>query len=1010
MKIGRKLKMKNGSGSIILVLGMSFASVSIAQNSDGSIFGQIGGKEAVHIFNIETGASRTIESNSDGSFVFTKVPPGKYKVSTGSRTRDVLVVIGSGSKVTFEDVATITVTASRMRSPIDVSSTESNTVFSQVDLQSLPVSRDPSSVALLAPGTVGGDSAFGNLASFGGASVAENGYYINGFDVTNIRTFTNYAALPFDAISEQQIKTGGYGAEFGRSLGGVISLSTRRGTNTWKSGASISWSPSWGSASGKTVTNKDKDAWISPALPSYTLFNPKENQHENLYYSLYSGGPIIKDKLFFFGLIEGRRNSSDTFGDADSTQVKSRTPNGITKIDWQISEDHRLEFTGIYNKEKNSKKTWSNFSDEQRYDVKHNGDPRKSSTEDGGDVEILKYTGYITDNLTVSAQFGRLFSLRNKVNDPSRVGFDCPVIIGPSEQPLFGCWNSSYLMIRDSKAVDDSDTRKGKRFDVEYSVGGHTIRAGWDGQEFMSTSAGSTFSGGVAYRYLSMPSNLEINGIRGAGTVGNPEYVNVQKYNRVSGKYLAKNDAMYLEDSWKVSPNLLAYIGIRSESFDNRNAENVSFVKRTNLLAPRLGASWNVNGDASLKLYASAGRYYIPVSTSTNMGATSTLFVEDSFHNFSGKDPRTLAPLNLGAEIGNRIVTGNQVSPNPGTIADTQLRPMSQDEFIFGFQKAASANLVIGLKTVFRRVNDGMDDFCGKSGIAKWAMDQGYANFNSASMADCILMNPGRPLNVLIDTKADGNLVEVSVPNSYLDLAKYKRMYKALELSFDHPFDGKWGLSGSYVYSKSEGNSEGYVQSDQSQNSAGTSQDFDYGSLTHGSYGRLPNGRTHQIKVFGNYALSDKLFVGGNLYLASGRSTSCLGFVPPTAMDYYGPDGTTNGGVGGRTNISSYYCLNSEGRSVLGYRGNGPTMPWTKSLDLNLTYTLKLKSGRTLTLQANVFNVFNRQTVTLVNQFRDYSRQTTLDESGNKLNPNYGSPSSYMAPRSVNFSARYQFY
>jgi hypothetical protein len=134
------------------------------------------------------------------------------------------------------------VSANRGRSIIDVRSVESNTVFTQEQIRNLPVARDVNSVALLAPGVVKGDAGLGagGIPSFGGASVAENGYYINGFDVTNIRNFLSYADLPFDAIGEQQIKTGGYGVEYGRSLGGVISLSTKRGTNEWKGGTSVS--------------------------------------------------------------------------------------------------------------------------------------------------------------------------------------------------------------------------------------------------------------------------------------------------------------------------------------------------------------------------------------------------------------------------------------------------------------------------------------------------------------------------------------------------------------------------------------------------------------------------------------------------------------------------------------------------------------------------------------------------------------------------------------------------
>ena len=133
-------------------------------------------------------------------------------------------------------LGTLTVVGSSAINPIDVSSMESATILTAEQIANIPVARDTTSVALLAPGTVRGDAAFGNLASFGGSSVAENPYYVNGFNITNAFNNLAFAQIPFEAIAEQQVKTGGYGAEFGRSTGGVINLITSRGTNDFPAG------------------------------------------------------------------------------------------------------------------------------------------------------------------------------------------------------------------------------------------------------------------------------------------------------------------------------------------------------------------------------------------------------------------------------------------------------------------------------------------------------------------------------------------------------------------------------------------------------------------------------------------------------------------------------------------------------------------------------------------------------------------------------------------------------
>lgn len=195
--------------SLSLAVGLLIASISIAQSSEGSIFGQAKADSPVTITNLDGGSSRTIKSDASGNFALSKLQPGRYKIESAGVVIEVAVSIGSGTQVLLEgQVEQVEVTASRGRSIIDVRSVESNTVFTQAQIRELPVARDVNSVALLAPGVVKGDAGLGagGIPSFGGASVAENGYYVNGFDVTNIRNFLSYANLPFDAIGSNKSK------------------------------------------------------------------------------------------------------------------------------------------------------------------------------------------------------------------------------------------------------------------------------------------------------------------------------------------------------------------------------------------------------------------------------------------------------------------------------------------------------------------------------------------------------------------------------------------------------------------------------------------------------------------------------------------------------------------------------------------------------------------------------------------------------------------------------------
>ena len=836
--------------AIALAISMCFTTVALAQSSEGSIFGRVAvSKARITLESVENGSVRHIDANADGSFNFSKVAPGKYKITSGSVTREVEVTIGTGTEVKL-DSTSVVITGSRIRSPIDVSSSESNTVFTQAEIQSMPISRNATAVAMLAPGTVQGDSGLANLPSVAGASIAENGYYINGMDVTNIRNFLTFASLPFDAIEQQQVKTGGYSAEYGRSLGGVIGLTTKRGTNTWKGGASVVYLPSNFRAKGKNVV--DKEVLDNPN--GYFVFG-RDNTSQITEINANLGGPIIKDKLFVWGMVTQERSNSDSYGKTSSRLDESGRPNGMLKLDYVISGDHRLEGTAISNHGYLRRTDWLHPTG-QNYVIGHLGDPRISTQDTLSTVFIGKYTGSITDDLAVSILTGGTngyTGLWKGVNASRPFDPSCPAVTGPTTGQRQGCYAFPAVSTRDPNFGENFDKRRNTRFDLEYTWGNHTFRGGLDNQKFVSAQVGAVnSSGGKTYAYA-FSSNGAVNGVPNVVAKGG-EFVSVSYGYSSSGIYTVLNDAKYLEDTWQATQNLRLTGGMRWESFVNKNADGVPFVEKNNLFAPRLGVSWNVKGDSSLKVYANAGRYYIPVASNTNIRGTQISYTEQKFYTFTGKDPKTAVPTGL-TEIGQAIINGSERLPNPATVADPNLKPMNKDEIILGFQQAISKSLAYGVKYTKNRINAGMDDYCGTAQIAQWAKDQGYSKFNYKSLAGCVLMNPGEDLTLAMDLNGDGKLVRGTIPAKYLGLAKYERDYDALEFTLDRPFDGTWGGGASYVWSKSRGTAEGYVQSNLNQTDAGITQDFDFGSMTDGAYGYLPNDRRHQFKLYGSIKL-----------------------------------------------------------------------------------------------------------------------------------------------------------
>ena len=229
-------------------------SVYAQSNATGTVFGQVasGAGSSIVLTNSGTGAKRTLTPDASGSFKATALPPGPYTAQlmngqTVVSTLNLEVQLGQGSEISFaaskSSLQTIQVIG--RREAIDVSNTNQGSSFTAAQLEALPVAKNVQSIIQLAAGTTKGDSRFGGSSapSFGGAAASENSYYVNGYSVTNAFTQIGFAQLPFFSIANSQVLLGGYGAEFGRSIGGVVNITTKSGTNDWKAGISYSVTP-----------------------------------------------------------------------------------------------------------------------------------------------------------------------------------------------------------------------------------------------------------------------------------------------------------------------------------------------------------------------------------------------------------------------------------------------------------------------------------------------------------------------------------------------------------------------------------------------------------------------------------------------------------------------------------------------------------------------------------------------------------------------------------------------
>ena len=205
-----------------------------------------------------------------------------------------------------------------------------------------------------------------------------------------------------------------------------------------------------------------------------------------------------------------------------------------------------------------------------------------------------------------------------------------------------------------------------------------------------------------------------------------------------------------------------------------------------------------------------------------------------------------------------------------------------------------------------------------------------------------------------------------------------------MTLTFDREFDGGWDLHGSWTLSRSEGNYEGTVKSDNGQDDAGITTSFDQPGLTDNSDGLLPNHRAHKIKLWGSYEVNELFSTGAAMQANSPRHFGCIGFHPTDAFAQ-------------AYEAESFFC-----NSAATPRGSQLESDWIYNVDLAFIYRPQhLPLGGTPVFRMDIFNVFDSSGVTDIREIGE----TAL----NVPDPNYGAALRYQAPRSVRFGLSWDF-
>lgn len=947
---------------------------------------------------VSAGGTRlSATTNESGAYRFPRVPPGNYVVVAKldgfnpGEVQGLSVRLGDTvtANVTLEvGAVSETISVVGEAGQVDVKNSATATSISGEDIELLPKPRDFTGLATQAAGAA--NEGFLGGISIDGASGSENRFVIDGVDTTHPQDGVSGQNMVTDFVDEVQVKSAGYAAEYGGSVGGVISAVTKSGTNEFKGWVGLYYGDSsWNGSERPTPYQSD------PSL--YRTFKKDDIKTTEPGFAI--GGPIAQDAAWFY--------VGYTYTEADI----NRTPVGGTTANRNDTRSYL------------SANVKGNVGSQFLYKVAANLSPRKidgnlpnkdGSTSPLADLSVVTkfptesysaYADYIpVDNFYMSGRLGwwSTDSYDRGLDATAQIFFrNNPYPIAGS--PLFR--PAGFVSFPNNSSItEDLWERKSGSLDGNLFVNGagtHAFKAGVQLENISnSVSSGEavnlyTFRWGLADRF-------------GAGVQGTYGSLGVRRF-RTEGAADSKNLGFYLQDAWSVLPNLTLNIGVRTEQervpnygakTDPTLPKNAIEFNYGDKVAPRVGFAWDVLSDQKFKVYGSWGIYYDITKLEMPRGS----FGADKWLEYL-YPVNTLDWVSLLA-AGNCHQSTNQASDNPcpglgapevtldlrhptdpRDAIDPNLKPMEQEEYQLGVDWQWTNTSVLGFRYVNKSLKNTIEDI-------------GYLETDPVTGVRNEVYTTGNPGKGLVAGDPDGSGPIPAQPEAIRD-------YQAIELTWNRRFAGNWSAHIGYTYSKLEGTYSGLASSDEfGRTDPNVSRAFDAlhnafdlnGNLTKGP---LNTERPHQIDAQFIYRFGWGTTVGVNEYYGSGTPIS-------TQWNYVGvpffPFGRDNA---------------------------GKTDDLTQT-DLLITHPFKI-GNFTLEASVNVLNLFDEQAALLIdnNQYLgdlcdtdacdgsyDYFFGGGLDPSvlAGTENPFYLKPNTgvsfgnpYQAARTIRFGLKFLF-
>lgn len=613
---------------------------------------------SVVITNTDTAAERSTTTNDAGFYVAAFLPPGHYTVRVAKSGFANLVRenlnLQVGRTMTIDltlpvKAAEATVTVTDVAPLIDPDKTESSQVVSQTLVQNLPINgRRWDSFVLLTPG-VSNDGGFG-LVSYRGISGLYNENSVDGannnqafFSEARGRTRIAYV-YSMDTIKEFQVSASNYSAEFGQAAGGVVNAVTKSGTNAVH--GDLFYYLRYPSLNALDPINK------ANSIVTGAPFTQPVHQQQQFGGSV--GGPILKDKLFYFLTYDGSRKVFPiTYTSSGlANLVPANCPTGATSAQCTAAFNYILSLTGNFPRNGNQDVYFAKldyqFNSRNRLSANFNfhnwrspngiiTSPTRfndSLTTNGNDLVHSRFL--VADwNSTLSSTLVNDFRFQWARD----FEFESPNFSGPSVS-ISGITTYGEPNFLPRPAFPD-EHRWQFTDTVSYLRGHHTLKAGVDISPVHEVLV-NLFQGGGVYSYTGASATAlrnwiaDIYGVPVSATdpasrLGKHYNSFAQATDPITG--VGKDDfwntdvAWFVEDSWKFRPNLTLNLGVRYDlqlipQPERPNTSTALLTQYTssinidkNNFAPRIGVSWSPMKNTVVR--AGYGMFFAKTTNST---------------------------------------------------------------------------------------------------------------------------------------------------------------------------------------------------------------------------------------------------------------------------------------------------------------------------------------------------------------------------------------------------------